>query len=167
MAIMCRSRSRSPCASSPPHPPTVHPPGICTPPLANDTDPRITEPSVDVQGDGAATQTLHKPRGVFLIWGPSTRVTWLCGPPRDRQGKQSVFLMTIKSSYDTIGSYGHVNWPALPDIQVPKPWTADSESRRIHEALEQIPYAETPGFEGVWFSEHHFRPGGPTTAHRT
>ena len=43
-------------------------------------------------------------------------------------------------------------------IQVPKPWTAESESQRIYEALEQIPYAEQQGFESVWFSEHHFRP---------
>jgi alkanesulfonate monooxygenase SsuD/methylene tetrahydromethanopterin reductase-like flavin-dependent oxidoreductase (luciferase family) len=43
-------------------------------------------------------------------------------------------------------------------IQVPKPWTATSESQRIHEALEQIPYAEQHGFASVWFSEHHFRP---------
>ena len=43
-------------------------------------------------------------------------------------------------------------------IQVPKPWTASSELQRIHEALEQIPFAEQQGFESVWFSEHHFRP---------
>ena len=43
-------------------------------------------------------------------------------------------------------------------IQVPKPWTATSESERIYEALEQIPFAEQQGFESVWFSEHHFRP---------
>src|SRR5918911_772841 len=43
-------------------------------------------------------------------------------------------------------------------IQVPKPWTASSESQRIYEALEQIPFAEEQGFESVWFSEHHFRP---------
>src|SRR6267143_772451 len=43
-------------------------------------------------------------------------------------------------------------------IQVPKPWTPNSESQRIYEALEQIPYAEQQGFESVWFSEHHFRP---------
>jgi alkanesulfonate monooxygenase SsuD/methylene tetrahydromethanopterin reductase-like flavin-dependent oxidoreductase (luciferase family) len=43
-------------------------------------------------------------------------------------------------------------------IQVPKPWDAGSESQRIFEALEQIPYAEEQGFAGVWFSEHHFRP---------
>src|SRR5437667_421987 len=43
-------------------------------------------------------------------------------------------------------------------IQVPKPWTPASESQRIYEALEQIPYAEQQGFESVWFSEHHFRP---------
>ncbi len=43
-------------------------------------------------------------------------------------------------------------------IQVPKPWHEDSESRRIHEALEQISYAEEMDFDSVWFSEHHFRP---------
>src|SRR5438094_8663330 len=43
-------------------------------------------------------------------------------------------------------------------IQVPKPWTPQSESQRIHEALDQIPYAEEQGFASVWFSEHHFRP---------
>ena len=43
-------------------------------------------------------------------------------------------------------------------IQVPKPWTRTSESQRIYEALEQIPYAEQNGFSSVWFSEHHFRP---------
>ena len=43
-------------------------------------------------------------------------------------------------------------------IQVPKPWTRTSESERIYEALEQIPYAEEQGFQSVWFSEHHFRP---------
>jgi alkanesulfonate monooxygenase SsuD/methylene tetrahydromethanopterin reductase-like flavin-dependent oxidoreductase (luciferase family) len=43
-------------------------------------------------------------------------------------------------------------------IQVPKPWTRTSESERIYEALEQIPYAEQQGFQSVWFSEHHFRP---------
>jgi len=43
-------------------------------------------------------------------------------------------------------------------IQVPKPWSASSESQRIHEALEQIPVAEQQGFSSVWFSEHHFRP---------
>jgi len=43
-------------------------------------------------------------------------------------------------------------------IQVPKPWTASSESQRIYEALEQIPFAEEMGFASVWFSEHHFRP---------
>lgn len=43
-------------------------------------------------------------------------------------------------------------------IQVPKPWNDESEAKRIHEALEQITYAEEMGFDSVWFSEHHFRP---------
>jgi len=52
-------------------------------------------------------------------------------------------------------------------IQVPKPWTAESEAQRIYEALEQIPFAEQQGFSAVWFSEHHFRPVGRTTARPT
>ena len=43
-------------------------------------------------------------------------------------------------------------------IQVPKPWSEDSEAKRIWEALDQITYAEEMGFDSVWFSEHHFRP---------
>ncbi len=43
-------------------------------------------------------------------------------------------------------------------IQVPKPWSADSEAKRIWEALDQIAYAEEMGYDSVWFSEHHFRP---------
>lgn len=43
-------------------------------------------------------------------------------------------------------------------IQVPKPWTEESEANRIWEALDQICYAEEAGFDSVWFSEHHFRP---------
>jgi alkanesulfonate monooxygenase SsuD/methylene tetrahydromethanopterin reductase-like flavin-dependent oxidoreductase (luciferase family) len=43
-------------------------------------------------------------------------------------------------------------------IQVPKPRTPASESERIYETLEQIPFAEEQGFESVWFPEHHFRP---------
>ena len=43
-------------------------------------------------------------------------------------------------------------------IQVPKPWGAETEAKRFWEALEQISYAEEKGFDSVWFSEHHFRP---------
>src|SRR3979411_473928 len=42
-------------------------------------------------------------------------------------------------------------------IQVPKPWTAESEAQRIYEALEQIPFAEQQGFSAAWFSEDDFR----------
>jgi alkanesulfonate monooxygenase SsuD/methylene tetrahydromethanopterin reductase-like flavin-dependent oxidoreductase (luciferase family) len=43
-------------------------------------------------------------------------------------------------------------------IQVPKPWSDESEAKRIWEALDQIAYADELGFHSVWFSEHHFRP---------
>src|ERR687894_22406 len=42
-------------------------------------------------------------------------------------------------------------------IQVPKPWTAESESQRFWEMIEQVTYAEEIGMESVWFVEHHFR----------
>jgi alkanesulfonate monooxygenase SsuD/methylene tetrahydromethanopterin reductase-like flavin-dependent oxidoreductase (luciferase family) len=42
-------------------------------------------------------------------------------------------------------------------IQIPKPWTAESETQRCWEMLEQVEYAEEMGFESVWFVEHYFR----------
>ena len=42
-------------------------------------------------------------------------------------------------------------------IQVPKPWTAESESQRFWEMVEQVTYAEEIGMKSVWFVEHHFR----------
>ena len=68
------------------------------------------------------------------------------------QTRPSVAIMTAPSGASSmrIGLFYQ--------IQVPKPWTAQSEAQRIYEALEQIPYAEEQGFDSVWFSEHHFRP---------
>jgi alkanesulfonate monooxygenase SsuD/methylene tetrahydromethanopterin reductase-like flavin-dependent oxidoreductase (luciferase family) len=42
-------------------------------------------------------------------------------------------------------------------IQVPKPWTTESETQRYWEMIEQVEYAEAIGLESVWFVEHHFR----------
>ena len=42
-------------------------------------------------------------------------------------------------------------------IQVPKPWNAESETKRYWEMLEEVSYAEEMGMESVWFVEHHFR----------
>jgi alkanesulfonate monooxygenase SsuD/methylene tetrahydromethanopterin reductase-like flavin-dependent oxidoreductase (luciferase family) len=42
-------------------------------------------------------------------------------------------------------------------IQVPKPWTAESESQRYWEMMEEVTYAEEIGMKSVWFVEHHFR----------
>lgn len=43
-------------------------------------------------------------------------------------------------------------------VQVPKPWTAESEYRRFQEIIEQVSFAEEMGFRSVWFMEHHFAP---------
>jgi alkanesulfonate monooxygenase SsuD/methylene tetrahydromethanopterin reductase-like flavin-dependent oxidoreductase (luciferase family) len=42
-------------------------------------------------------------------------------------------------------------------MQVPKPWSASSESDRFMEMLDEVAYAEEIGMESVWFVEHHFR----------
>ena len=42
-------------------------------------------------------------------------------------------------------------------IQVPKPWDDQSESRKFQEMIEQVCFAEEIGMTSVWFVEHHFR----------
>lgn len=40
--------------------------------------------------------------------------------------------------------------------QLPRPWTADSEHRLLHESLAQIELADTLGYDYAWEVEHHF-----------
>jgi len=47
-------------------------------------------------------------------------------------------------------------------VQVPKPWTDESEHQRFRDIIEQVCFAEEMGFESVWFMEHHF---GPEQSH--
>lgn len=42
-------------------------------------------------------------------------------------------------------------------IQVPKPWDNESETRKFQEMMEQVCFAEEIGMTSVWFVEHHFR----------
>ncbi|MCH8920785.1 MAG: LLM class flavin-dependent oxidoreductase [Chloroflexi bacterium] len=42
------------------------------------------------------------------------------------------------------------------ELQMQKPWDADSEYRTYHDALEQIELADKLGFDYVWEVEHHF-----------
>jgi alkanesulfonate monooxygenase SsuD/methylene tetrahydromethanopterin reductase-like flavin-dependent oxidoreductase (luciferase family) len=42
------------------------------------------------------------------------------------------------------------------EIQVPKPWDAESERRAFHEAIAQAELADELGYEVVWAAEHHF-----------
>ena len=42
------------------------------------------------------------------------------------------------------------------EICVPKPWTPGKEATTIRNVVEQVKYAETSGFDFVWFTEHHF-----------
>ena len=43
-------------------------------------------------------------------------------------------------------------------VQIPKPWTEESEHSRFGEIIEQVSFAEEMGFGSVWFMEHHFGP---------
>ncbi|MHB2018386.1 MAG: LLM class flavin-dependent oxidoreductase [Candidatus Xenobia bacterium] len=40
--------------------------------------------------------------------------------------------------------------------QAPRPWDADTDYRILHEAAEQIEFADKLGFDYVWLVEHHF-----------
>ncbi len=42
------------------------------------------------------------------------------------------------------------------ELQLPKPWTAGSEQRLIHEALAQVELADRLGYDYAWCVEHHF-----------
>ena len=42
-------------------------------------------------------------------------------------------------------------------IQVPKPWTQDSDHQKYWELLEQVSYAEEMGLASVWMADHQFR----------
>ncbi len=42
------------------------------------------------------------------------------------------------------------------EMQLPKPWHADSERRIFHQALEQVVLADRLGFDFAWEVEHHF-----------
>ncbi len=39
-------------------------------------------------------------------------------------------------------------------VQIPKPWTQESEYVRFREIIDQVTFAEEMGFESVWFMEH-------------
>jgi alkanesulfonate monooxygenase SsuD/methylene tetrahydromethanopterin reductase-like flavin-dependent oxidoreductase (luciferase family) len=42
------------------------------------------------------------------------------------------------------------------ELQIPKPWDAQSEHRIVHQALEQVELADRLGFDYAWCVEHHF-----------
>ncbi len=42
------------------------------------------------------------------------------------------------------------------ELQLPKPWTQDSEHRLIQEAIEQVQLADRIGIDYAWAVEHHF-----------
>ena len=42
------------------------------------------------------------------------------------------------------------------ELQLPRPWTADSEERLLAEALEQVEVADEVGIDVAWAVEHHF-----------
>jgi alkanesulfonate monooxygenase SsuD/methylene tetrahydromethanopterin reductase-like flavin-dependent oxidoreductase (luciferase family) len=42
------------------------------------------------------------------------------------------------------------------ELQLPRPWEDDSESRLFHHTLEQIELADRLGYDCVWATEHHF-----------
>lgn len=42
------------------------------------------------------------------------------------------------------------------ELQMPKPWGEDAESKTFWNAIDQVTFAEEMGFEHTWLVEHHF-----------
>ena len=42
------------------------------------------------------------------------------------------------------------------ELQMPKPWDADSEHRIVRETIEQVELADRIGIDHAWAVEHHF-----------
>ncbi|MYJ85114.1 MAG: LLM class flavin-dependent oxidoreductase, partial [Acidimicrobiaceae bacterium] len=42
------------------------------------------------------------------------------------------------------------------ELQMPRPWSADSEERLLAEAIEQVEVADEVGIDVAWAVEHHF-----------
>ena len=42
------------------------------------------------------------------------------------------------------------------ELQLPRPWQADSEHRMVQHALAEVEVADRLGFDYVWANEHHF-----------
>jgi alkanesulfonate monooxygenase SsuD/methylene tetrahydromethanopterin reductase-like flavin-dependent oxidoreductase (luciferase family) len=42
------------------------------------------------------------------------------------------------------------------ELQLPRPWDADSEHRLVQQALTEVEVADHLGFDYVWANEHHF-----------
>ena len=42
------------------------------------------------------------------------------------------------------------------ELQMPRPWAADSEERLLAEAIEQVEIADAVGIDVAWAVEHHF-----------
>ena len=42
------------------------------------------------------------------------------------------------------------------ELQLPRPWDAESEHRLVQQALSEVEVADRLGFDYVWANEHHF-----------
>jgi len=42
------------------------------------------------------------------------------------------------------------------ELQLPRPWDAESEHRMVQHALAEVEVADRLGFDYVWANEHHF-----------
>src|SRR5438477_11403328 len=42
------------------------------------------------------------------------------------------------------------------ELQLPRPWTGESEHELIKNALEQVELSDRIGYDYVWATEHHF-----------
>ena len=45
---------------------------------------------------------------------------------------------------------------AFYELQLPRPWTRESEHQLFKDSIEQVELADRSGYDYIWATEHHF-----------
>src|SRR5436190_1568189 len=65
-------------------------------------------------------------------------------------------VITLTMRAPKIYSLRAMKFGIFYEHQLPRPWSADSEYRLLHESLAQIELADGLGYDYAWEVEHHF-----------
>src|ERR1700675_2292573 len=75
-------------------------------------------------------------------------------------------VITLTMCAPRIYSLRAMKFGIFYEHQLPRPWSADSEYRLLHESLAQIELADGLSYDYAWEVEHHFLEEYPPPAAR-